>query len=49
MEKLTVKELRRIRLAGKIARGLRFLLSLIMVGLAVLIATGLYIYFTGGH
>jgi len=49
MEKLTDEELRRFRLAGKIARGLRYFLYLIMVGLALLSGAGLYIYFTVGH
>jgi len=48
MEKLTDRELRRVRLAGKIARGLRYFLYLIMAGLVVLIGAGLYIHFTGG-
>jgi len=48
MEKLTDRELRRVRLAGKIARGLRYFLYLVMAGLVALCGAGLYIYFTGG-
>ena len=48
MAKLTDEELRRVRTAGQLARGLRYFLYLVLIFVAVLFAVGLYIYFKGG-
>lgn len=48
MEKLTDRELRRVRLAGKIARGLRYLIYLIVATLLSFGAAALYIHFIEG-
>lgn len=47
MERLTDDELRRIRLAGSIARGCRYFLYVVMVFLVLLVAAGLYITCSG--
>ncbi len=44
MTQLSDREWRRVRLAGEIARGLRYFLYLVMVGLVFLLGLGLYIY-----
>jgi len=49
MDNLTGEERRRIRLAGQIARGLRYFLYLVAAGMLALLAIGLYIQFGGGQ
>lgn len=47
MAKLTDEELRRVRLAGEIARVLRYFLYLVMAGVLALLGLGLYIQYGG--
>lgn len=47
-QRLSEDERRKVRLAGQIARGTRYFLYFVLVALAILLAAGLYIHYSGG-